>query len=117
MRSSFARGGVRGRAPRTSASRAVPLGLALACVAACTPRGSAAPTTAPSPVVTAPLPPVPHVAGPLDVRVVYPVAGSLVQARDSNFIFGSVGNGDATLTIDGASVPVAPNGAFLAWLP
>ena len=63
------------------------------------------------------LPPVPHVSGPLIVSVVYPRAGSLVSSRDSNFILGSVGTGDATLTINGFSVPVQPNGAFLGWLP
>jgi N-acetylmuramoyl-L-alanine amidase len=41
--------------------------------------------------------------------------GSMV--RDSNFLFGSIGNGQATLTINGASVRVAPNGTFLAYLP
>jgi N-acetylmuramoyl-L-alanine amidase len=40
-----------------------------------------------------------------------------VQARDSNFILGSIGSGDATLTINGTAVPVQPNGSFLAWLP
>ncbi|HMI57296.1 MAG TPA: hypothetical protein VK511_04570, partial [Gemmatimonadaceae bacterium] len=55
--------------------------------------------------------------GPLHPIVVYPVANSLVEARDSNFIFGSVGNGHAQLTINGAPVKVAPNGAFLAFLP
>ena len=101
-----------GRAPRALRPRAAALVLvlALAALAACAPHRPAAPAPAPA----SPLPPVPHVSGPLALRVVYPVAGSLVQARDSNFIFGSVGNGDATLTINGASVPVAPNGAFLA---
>ncbi|HVZ50267.1 MAG TPA: N-acetylmuramoyl-L-alanine amidase, partial [Gemmatimonadaceae bacterium] len=38
-------------------------------------------------------------------------------ARDSTFLFGSVGSGLASLTINGAAVPVNPNGSFLAWLP
>lgn len=63
------------------------------------------------------LPPVPLVTGPLAPRVAYPTAHALIQARDSNFIFGSVGNGTAALTINGARVRVHPNGAFLAWLP
>ncbi len=63
------------------------------------------------------LPPVPLVEGPLAIRVQYPAANALIQSRDSNFIFGTVGNGKATLTINGASVPVLPNGAWLAWLP
>jgi N-acetylmuramoyl-L-alanine amidase len=63
------------------------------------------------------LPPIPHVAGPVAISVVYPRAGALIMSRDSNFILGSVGTGDATLTINGSNVPVRPNGAFLAWLP
>jgi N-acetylmuramoyl-L-alanine amidase len=63
------------------------------------------------------LPPIPLVTGALRPIVVYPVANSLVEARDSNFIFGSIGSGHAKLWINGAPVTVAPNGAFLAWLP
>jgi N-acetylmuramoyl-L-alanine amidase len=62
-------------------------------------------------------PVVPMADGALGVRVVYPPAGSAVSARDSTFVFGSVGNGRARLTIDGLPVPVAPNGAFLAFIP
>jgi N-acetylmuramoyl-L-alanine amidase len=47
----------------------------------------------------------------------YPPAGTAIAARDSNFIFGSTGSGRASLRINGATVPVAPNGAFLAFLP
>jgi N-acetylmuramoyl-L-alanine amidase len=68
-------------------------------------------------VHAAPLPPIPDVRGPLAITVIYPKAGSVVTARDSNFIFGSVGSGDATLTINGYPVKVEANGAFLAWLP
>jgi len=64
-----------------------------------------------------PLPPIPPVNGPLAVTVVYPMAGQLLAARDSTFLFGSVGTGRARLTINGVPVDVAPNGAFLAWLP
>ncbi len=64
-----------------------------------------------------PLPPVPFVDGPLAIAVAYPPAGGALTARDSTFLFGSVGSGAARLTIDGAAVPVAPDGAFLAWLP
>lgn len=66
---------------------------------------------------TSALPPIPHVTGPIAIAVVYPRPGALILSRDSNFILGSVGTGDATLTINGTSVPVRPNGAFLAWLP
>lgn len=54
--------------------------------------------------------------GPLAIRVVYPKAGDAITARDSNFVFGSVGSGAATLRINGVEVPVLPNGAFLSWL-
>lgn len=63
------------------------------------------------------LPPIPHLRGPVSISVVYPHVGAVVMSRDSNFILGSVGTGDATLTINGFNVPVKPNGAFLAWLP
>jgi N-acetylmuramoyl-L-alanine amidase len=63
------------------------------------------------------LPPVPERHGPLRIAVVYPEAGSRVDAPDSSFVFGSVGDGGATLSINGEPVPVAPNGAWLAWLP
>ncbi|MEO5590824.1 MAG: hypothetical protein ABIS03_14680, partial [Gemmatimonadaceae bacterium] len=72
---------------------------------------------APVPPGNPALPQVPHVAGPLAIKVVYPPAEQLIQARDSNFIFGSVGSGDAGLTINGQLSPVWPNGSFMAWLP
>ena len=86
-------------------------------------------TTEPAPVPASPeavadgapsspaLPPVPLVTGRLAPRVVYPSANAVIQSRDSNFIFGSLGNGTASLTINGQPVHVWPNGAFLAWLP
>ncbi len=60
---------------------------------------------------------MPEVDGPLVVKVAYPRPGQVIAARDSTFIFGSVGSGRATLTINGVRVPVNPNGSFLAWLP
>jgi N-acetylmuramoyl-L-alanine amidase len=62
------------------------------------------------------LPPVPPVRGPLAIRVVYPSPGDRVDAGDSSFMFGSVGSGDASLTINGQPVQVWPNGAWLAWV-
>ncbi|MDB4874582.1 MAG: cell wall hydrolase/autolysin [Gemmatimonadetes bacterium] len=70
-----------------------------------------------TPRVAPPLPAVPLVVGPLTPKVVFPEANQAIPVRDSNFIFGSVGNGNATLTINGAPVTVAPNGTFLAFLP
>lgn len=62
------------------------------------------------------LPAVPVVQGPLSINVIYPSPGDRLDARDSSFIFGSVGSGDATLTINGQPVAVAPNGAWLGWI-
>jgi len=96
----------------------------LAAVACTHPRPGAtggAPTPSPSSAQPSPaavsLPPIPLVKGALQIRVVYPSPNQLIQARDSNFIFGSVGNGHAKLTIDGAPVQVYPNGSFIAFLP
>ncbi|GAC1477543.1 MAG: hypothetical protein NVS1B4_20370 [Gemmatimonadaceae bacterium] len=104
----------------------------LAAAMAC---GPAAPSPAPAPApVPAPptaipatptvisdttlvaLPPIPPVDGPLVVRVVHPRENALVEARDSTFILGAVGSGQATLTVDGASAVVKPNGSFLAFV-
>lgn len=74
------------------------------------------PVVVPPPPANPKLPPVPEVRGPLKIDVIYPKPDQLLTARDSNFIFGSVGSGDAALAINGVSVPVWPNGAFLAWL-
>ncbi len=64
-----------------------------------------------------PLPAVPLVVGPLVPTVVFPEPNQAISVRDSNYVFGSVGNGRATLTINGTPVTVALNGTFLAWLP
>lgn len=80
----------------------------------CAPPPLAAPVPAPG---ESRLPPIPKRTGPLQIDVVYPAENAAVAARDSNFIFGSVGTGDATLTINGHPVRVAPNGAWLGFLP
>jgi N-acetylmuramoyl-L-alanine amidase len=72
---------------------------------------------APLPPATPKLPPVPEVRGRLQIIVAYPRPEQLLTVRDSNFIFGSVGTGDAALRINGVAVPVWPNGAFMGWLP
>ncbi len=67
--------------------------------------------------IVAGLPPVPAVQGAaIDLRVRYPNDNQLLATRDSNFILGSIGSGDVALTINGVVVPVAANGAFLAWV-
>jgi len=100
--------------------------------AACTSPRPVSPSPAPTPSPAVPaspnpvpppssphpaLPPVPLAEGPLAIKLEFPSANQSLTVRDSNFIFGSVGNGHAELTINGFPVPVAPNGAFLSYLP
>jgi N-acetylmuramoyl-L-alanine amidase len=99
------------------------LALAAACAprpgAPVVPKKAAAPARAPADSVatSTALPPVPPVHGALELRVVYPPPGAIVEMRDSSFMFGSAGTGDARLTVNGTPVHVWPNGAWLAWLP
>ena len=98
-------------------ARAV-LALPLAAIVACA-GATPAPGTDPAPRPPGgapPLPPIPQVDGPLAIRVVYPSANAVVTSRDSNFIFGSIGSGRATLTINGVAARVYPNGAFMTYL-
>jgi len=102
---------------------------AAALLSACSPSPPAGPSPRPEPEpparpapiayvpLTAGLPPIPSVEGPLAIRLVAPEPGQTRPSRDSTFLYGSVGTGGAALTINGAQVPVAPNGAFLAYLP
>ena len=93
-----------------------PAGPAIAPTTPAVPPASVARASAPPPVVG--LPPVPAVRGePLAPRLQYPSDNQLLAVRDSTFVLGSIGSGDAQLTINGVAVPVAPNGAFIAWLP
>ena len=94
---------------------------ATACTAA-PPESTPVPTGAtPDPGRTrpgAPAPiPVPRTEGPISLRVTYPPAGAAIDARDSSFLLGTTGTGDARLWINGMPVPVAANGAWLAWVP
>ncbi|MBW3570989.1 MAG: N-acetylmuramoyl-L-alanine amidase [Gemmatimonadetes bacterium] len=105
--------------------------LALLTVAACAPAG---PSTGPAPAdtlrigggrierlvyqpVSPALPPIPAVDGALAIRVIHPGPTQGRPSVDSTFIYGSVGTGQAALEINGTAVPVAPNGAFIAYLP
>jgi|CXWL01.1.fsa_nt_gi N-acetylmuramoyl-L-alanine amidase len=63
-----------------------------------------------------PLPPIPAVHRELRLDVTYPKAGSVLDIADSTFLMGNVGDGSANLTVNGLAVPVAPNGAWLAWI-
>lgn len=96
------------------------LALALALAAgACAPRPPAAPAPrhVPYEPVSPALPPIPRVEAPLDIRVVHPTPTTPLPRVDSTFVYGTVGTGGAGLAINGVPVPVAPNGAFLAYLP
>ena len=118
--------------PRLSSAAAAALTV---CVwgAACALSGSA---YEPQPSESLAPPPTPPIeSGPLSVRVVYPPTaraaaarpGELltdvsqepyqIQSRDSAFIFGSVGRGDAQLTVNGQPIPVYATGGWIAWLP
>src|SRR5687768_256588 len=79
----------------------------------------AAPPAVPGAAVTeAPrLPQIPPANGELRIDVVYPPEGATIATADSTFIFGNVGRGGGTLTINGVPVELAPNGAWLAFLP
>ena len=117
----------------TSLSARLILALSLAIAGCAAPRAAPAPEPEPAPVPAPPpappvvmraplpepnpgLPAVPQVSGPLEIKIVYPRADQTISSRDSNFVFGSVGNGEAGLTINGVLTPVWPNGAFMAWL-
>ena len=99
---------------------ALPFAAALAC-AGTAPAPASAPVPAPSPAAprptaAPPLPDIPLVDGPLAVRVQYPSPNQQITSRDSNFIFGSVGSGRATLTVNGVPARVYNNGAFMVYV-
>ena len=88
-----------------------------------TPTGPFGPPGAPPPRV-----------GPLSLRIAYPPMNGpgagpgetvvtraredyFVQSRDSAFVFGSVGRGDAKLYVNGQPIPVYATGGWIAWLP
>ncbi|HEX8391850.1 MAG TPA: N-acetylmuramoyl-L-alanine amidase [Longimicrobium sp.] len=109
-----------------------PLALSAVLLAACGPaaRPSAGPAPRPGPdlpgtgithidyvPVSPALPAIPAVNGALAIRVIEPSGGGAQPRSDSIIIYGSVGNGRAGLEINGTPVAVAPNGAFIAYLP
>lgn len=106
-------------------------GAVVLCASACAPNAPpAAPTPTPQPPrepeppaplvytpLSAGLPDIPAVEGPVDIRVVQPGPSNAAPSVDSTGVYGSVGTGGAALSINGTAVPVAPNGAFIAFLP
>ena len=90
--------------------------LSLLATTACTSRPATAPRPSPDAATRRIWPAIPRADGPLTIRVQYPSTGALIAARDSTFLLGTVNDGGATLTVNGAPVVVHPNGAFLAWV-
>lgn len=60
---------------------------------------------------------LPDARGPLVLRVVHPADDALVEARGATWLIGSLGNGRATLTVNGRPAEVRRNGSFLARVP
>src|SRR5437016_13094165 len=82
--------------------------------------GCAVPRSGTSPVSGAPLPaPIAPVGDSLRIAVVYPAVTDVIQSHDSAFLFGAVrgARGAVHLGVNGQSVPVLANGAWIAWLP
>jgi len=95
------------------------LSIVLASASACSTAATGtrpAPAPAPATHAAPPLPPIPLVDGPLAIDVVYPRENQVITSRDSNFVFGSIGSGKATLTVNGVPARVYPNGAFIVFL-
>ena len=109
--------------PHIPVARATRLLLAGLAAGACA-RGAPVPA-APSPVAPASseslpaspeLPAMPQVRGPLALHVAYPPPDAVLRFRDSSFLFGTAGSGDARVTVDGQAARVWPNGAWLAYV-
>jgi len=83
--------------------------------------GCAVSRSATAPVSGGALPsPVAPARDSLRIAVVYPAVTDVIQSHDSVFLFGAVRGGSGgplRLGINGQSVPVLPNGAWIAWLP
>jgi N-acetylmuramoyl-L-alanine amidase len=109
-------------ARRSTALAAVCAGIVgSACARSATVPGPAptapSPARAPAESLASPeLPAMKPVRGPLDLRVVYPPSDAVLQVRDSSFLFGTAGSGDARVTVDGQPAKVWPNGAWLAYV-
>src|SRR3989442_1521096 len=90
-----------------------PMGAALLVVAPGAAGGGGAPSAPPRP------PPVAVPREPLNITIVYPATAEPIQAQDSSFLFGSVGQGrgDVALSVNGFPVHVSANGTWLAWIP
>src|SRR5256714_14647201 len=82
--------------------------------------GCAVPRSGTAPVSGGALPaPTAPVRDSLRIAVVYPAVTDDIQSHDSAFLFGAVrgARGAVHLGVNGQSVPVLANGAWIAWLP
>jgi len=82
--------------------------------------GCAVPRSGTAPVSGGALPaPTAPVRDSLRIAVVYPAVTDVIQSHDSAFLFGAVrgARGAVHLGVNGQSVPVLANGAWIAWLP
>ncbi|HSE93611.1 MAG TPA: N-acetylmuramoyl-L-alanine amidase [Methylomirabilota bacterium] len=86
-------------------------------IAACAPLAARRELPPPWAPLEAALPPIPFRDGLLALTLVHPPEGGEITVRDRTFVFGTAGTGRARVAINGAPVDVAPNGAFLAFLP
>ena len=93
------------------------LALIVLAIAACAPLEARRQVPPPWEPRAAALPPVPFRDGPLALTLVYPPEGAQVTVRDRTFVFGATGTGQARVAINDVAVDVAPNGAFLGFLP
>src|SRR5689334_23326113 len=97
----------------------IAVGLSLACQAHGPPPAVPVPAThilSESLPPSRALPPVPPVRGPLELTVRYPAPDAVLQIRDSSFLFGTAGTGEARVTVNGQPARVWPNGAWLAYV-
>src|SRR5690606_38252557 len=110
-------GGMRNRSGGGGWTRAFALAATIALAACAAPRTAPAPRPGGAAPTGVRLPPIPPRTGALAIDVVYPAEGQAIGPVDSTFVFGNLGTGQASLSINGVPVEVAPNGAFLAYLP
>lgn len=98
------------------------IGAAAALAGACARPGAPSSPAVPVPIpatdsgAASVLPSVTPVHGPLAIQVAYPTPDATLHIRDSTFLFGTAGSGDASVTIDGQPARVWPNGAWLAYV-
>jgi N-acetylmuramoyl-L-alanine amidase len=51
------------------------------------------------------------------ISIIYPTEREVLPTIEGEFVIGSVSDPQSLFTINGATIPVHPDGAFLAWVP